>query len=125
MLNNTGGVAMRLKRAELADLAYSIATARHGSFRQVALEMGVTAPALSHAIAALEARRRVRLLNRTTCSVSLTAAGEELRAAIDGPMEATDSESFFSGLPRISARASDTAITVSPGKASRIGPRLK
>lgn len=49
--------------------------------------MGVTTSALSHAIAALEARRGVRLLNRTTRSVTLTAAGEELRAAIQGPLE--------------------------------------
>ncbi len=49
--------------------------------------MGVTTSALSHAITALEARRGVRLLNRTTRSVTLTAAGEELRASIEGPLQ--------------------------------------
>lgn len=49
--------------------------------------MGVTTSALSHAITALEGRRGVRLLNRTTRSVTLTAAGEELRATIETPMQ--------------------------------------
>ncbi|EQB11177.1 LysR family transcriptional regulator [Sphingobium lactosutens DS20] len=78
---------MRLSRADLADFLYFLAIARHGSFRRAASEMGVTTSALSHAIAGLEARRGVRLLNRTTRSVTLTAAGEDLRAAIEGPLE--------------------------------------
>jgi DNA-binding transcriptional LysR family regulator len=79
---------MHLSRADLADFVYFLAIARHRSFRLAALEVGVTTSALSHAIAALEARRGVRLLNRTTRSVTLTAAGEELRAAIEAPLEA-------------------------------------
>jgi DNA-binding transcriptional LysR family regulator len=78
---------MQLSRTDLADLAYFMAIARHRSFRRAALEMGVTASALSHAMRALEARRGVRLLNRTTRSVTLTAAGEELRAMIEEPLE--------------------------------------
>lgn len=81
---------MPLNRVDLADFAYFVAIAKHGSFRRAALEMGVTTSALSHAIAALEARRGVRLLNRTTRSVTLTAAGEELRAMIEGPLETID-----------------------------------
>lgn len=49
--------------------------------------MGVTTSALSHAITALEARRGVRLLNRTTRSVTLTAAGEALCAIIEEPFD--------------------------------------
>lgn len=79
---------MQLSRADLADFAYFLAIAKHGSFKQAALVMGVTTSALSHAMTALEARRGVRLLNRTTRSVTLTAAGEELRALIEKPMEA-------------------------------------
>ncbi|MBT2245618.1 LysR family transcriptional regulator [Sphingobium sp. BHU LFT2] len=78
---------MQLSRADLADFLYFLAIARHGSFRRAASEMGVTTSALSHAMAGLEARRGVRLLNRTTRSVTLTAAGEDLRAAIEGPLE--------------------------------------
>jgi DNA-binding transcriptional LysR family regulator len=77
---------MQLSRTDVADFLYFLAIARHRSFRRAALEMGVTTSALSHAITALEARRGVRLLNRTTRSVTLTAAGEELKASIEGPL---------------------------------------
>ena len=80
--------AVQLRRTDLADFLYFLAIARHRSFRRAALEMGVTTSALSHAITALEARRGVRLLNRTTRSVTLTAAGEELRESIEGPLGA-------------------------------------
>ncbi len=79
---------MQPSRADLADFAYFLAIAKHGSFRGAATSMGVTTSALSHAITALEGRRGVRLLNRTTRSVTLTAAGEELRALIEDPMQA-------------------------------------
>ncbi|MBB3695634.1 LysR family transcriptional regulator [Sphingomonas sp. BK580] len=79
---------MQPSRADLADFTYFLAIAKHGSFRGAAGSMGVTTSALSHAITALEGRRGVRLLNRTTRSVTLTAAGEELRALIEAPMQA-------------------------------------
>jgi DNA-binding transcriptional LysR family regulator len=79
---------MDSSRSDIADFLYFLAIARRGSFRLAALDMGVTTSALSHALTALEARRGVRLLNRTTRSVTLTSAGEELRAAIEGPLEA-------------------------------------
>jgi len=78
---------MQISRADLADFAYFMAIARHRSFRRAAQEMGVTPSALSHAMTALESRRGVRLLNRTTRSVTLTAAGEDLRAMIEGPLD--------------------------------------
>ena len=79
---------MQFSRSNLADLIYFLAIARHRSFRRAGLEVGVTASALSHALKGLEARLGVRLLNRTSRSVTLTAAGEELRAAIGGAVEA-------------------------------------
>ena len=79
---------MQISRADLADFLYFLAIARHKSFRRAALEVGVTTSALSHAMSALEGRRGVRLLNRTTRSVTLTAAGDELLHAIEGPLEA-------------------------------------
>ncbi len=57
---------MQLSRADLADFAYFLAIAEHGSFRRAATSMGVTTFAISHAITALEGRRGVRLMNRTT-----------------------------------------------------------
>lgn len=73
---------MQVSRADLGDLSYFIAIANHRSFRRAAVELGVSASALSHAISGLEERLGVRLLNRTTRSVTLTAAGEELHATI-------------------------------------------
>ncbi|MGQ7828855.1 LysR family transcriptional regulator [Altererythrobacter sp. Z27] len=78
---------MRLNRADLSDFAYFMAIARHRSFRKAAQEMGVTPSALSHAMTALEERRGVRLLNRTTRSVTLTAAGEDLFQTIEVPLQ--------------------------------------
>ena len=53
-----------------------LAIARRGSFRAAALELGLSATALSNLIAKLERRVGVRLFNRTTRSVSLTDAGQ-------------------------------------------------
>jgi DNA-binding transcriptional LysR family regulator len=78
---------MQFGRSNLGDLVYFLAIARHRSFRRAGLELGVGASALSHALKGLETRLGVRLLNRTSRSVTLTAAGEELRAAIGDPLE--------------------------------------
>lgn len=53
-----------------------------GSFAKAAARLGVSSSALSHAMRTLEARLGVRLLNRTTRSVSPTAAGETLLASL-------------------------------------------
>jgi DNA-binding transcriptional LysR family regulator len=82
---------MQISRADLADFSYFLAIARHRSFRRAGLELGVSASALSHSLKGLETRLGVRLLNRTNRSVTLTAAGEELLAAIDAPFEAIGS----------------------------------
>jgi DNA-binding transcriptional LysR family regulator len=80
-------IDMQLSRANLADFIYFLAIARHQSFNRAGLEMGISASALSHAIKGLESRLGVRLLNRTTRSVTLTAAGEELHALISKPID--------------------------------------
>ncbi len=79
---------MMPSRADLADFTYFLAIARHRNFRIAGLEMGVSASALSHSLKGLEKRLGVRLFNRTNRSVTLTAAGDELLAAINGPFEA-------------------------------------
>src|SRR6266403_5725544 len=79
---------MQFRRADLADLAYFLEVAKHRNFRRAGAELGVSASALSHALKGLEERLGVRLLNRTNRSVTLTAAGEELHAAISGPFDA-------------------------------------
>lgn len=78
---------MQFRRSDLADFAYFLEIAKHRSFRRAGLELGISASALSHALRGLEERVGVRLLNRTSRSVTLTAAGEELQAAILGPFD--------------------------------------
>lgn len=82
---------MRINRAELADLGTFLAIARHRSFRRAGLELGVSASAVSHALKAMEARLGVRLVNRTSRSVTLTAAGEDLLASLEAPFAAIGS----------------------------------
>lgn len=62
-------------RSALVDLDAVLSIARLGSFRAAALELGMSTTALSNAVAKLERRLGIRLLNRTTRSVSLTDAG--------------------------------------------------
>src|ERR1051325_442772 len=75
-INHEQSSAMRA--ADLSELAAFDAVARHRSFRKASEERGVTASAISHAVSSLEARVGIRLLNRTTRSVSLTDAGSML-----------------------------------------------
>jgi len=71
-----------MHKTGLVELNAVVAVARHGSFRAAAIELGMSSSALSHAVAGLEARLGVRLFNRTTRSVSLSAAGEEFVAEV-------------------------------------------
>ncbi|MGB6008570.1 LysR family transcriptional regulator [Castellaniella sp.] len=62
----------------LNDLRAFAAVARERSFTRAAAQLGMSRSALSHAMTALEARLGVRLLARTTRSVSTTDAGARL-----------------------------------------------
>lgn len=64
--------------ARFDDLAAFAAVVRSGSFTRAAAQMGVTQSALSQTVRALERRLDLKLLNRTTRSVSPTEAGERL-----------------------------------------------
>lgn len=64
--------------ADLSLLDAFAAVARHRSFRRAALERGVSASSLSEAMRRLEAQLGVRLMNRTTRSVTLTEPGARL-----------------------------------------------
>src|SRR3982074_3706174 len=76
----------RMNRGDLADLTAFVAVADQLSFRAGGARVGVTPSALSHSMRQLEARLGMRLLNRTTRSVSVTDAGlrllERLRPAL-------------------------------------------
>jgi DNA-binding transcriptional LysR family regulator len=67
-----------MRRGVLGDLTTFVAVADHLSFRAAAARLGVTPSALSHTMRELEARLGLRLLHRTTRSVSLTDAGRRL-----------------------------------------------
>jgi hypothetical protein len=71
-----------MARASLIELEAVATVARTGGFRAAARELEMSSSALSHAIATLEARLGVRLFNRTTRSVALSAAGEQFVAEI-------------------------------------------
>lgn len=60
------------------DIAAFLVVARERSFTRAAVHLGVSQSALSHTIRTLEARLGLRLLTRTTRSVSPTEAGERL-----------------------------------------------
>ena len=83
-----------MHRGDFADLTAFIAIADQKSFRAAATRLGLTPSALSHSMRQLEDRLGVRLLNRTTRSVSLTDAGlrllERLRPAMDQVAGALD-----------------------------------
>lgn len=61
-------------KRNLNDLLYFVTVARESSFTRAAAQLGITQPALSQAISALEVRMQIRLLTRTTRSVSPTSA---------------------------------------------------
>jgi DNA-binding transcriptional LysR family regulator len=73
-----------MRRDNVDDLRALIAVARERSFTKAAAQLGVSQSALSYTIRTLEARLGLRLLTRTTRSVSLTEAGERLLGSI-GP----------------------------------------
>lgn len=62
----------------ISDLLALIAVAREGSFTKAAATLGISQSGLSHRIRELEARMGLRLLSRTTRSVSPTEAGERV-----------------------------------------------
>lgn len=71
-----------MQRDDLIDLNAFIAIAEERSFTRAAMKLGVSQSALSHKIRRLEDRVGVRLLSRTTRSVSPTDAGERLLAGL-------------------------------------------
>lgn len=81
-----------MDRDNASDLIAFLAVARERSFTRAAKQLGVSQSALSQTVSALEARLGVRLLNRTTRSVTPTQAGERLLVNIGPKFEEMDVE---------------------------------
>jgi DNA-binding transcriptional LysR family regulator len=79
-----------MQRGHLDDLVAFLAVGRERSFTRAAARLGVSQSALSHTIRELEARLGVRLLTRTTRSVSPTEAGERLLNTLGPRFEEID-----------------------------------
>lgn len=78
--------------ARFDDLAAFAAVVRLGSFTRAAAQMGVTQSALSQTVRSLERRLDLKLLNRTTRSVSPTEAGERLYRTVGQRFEDIEAE---------------------------------
>ncbi|MCO5396682.1 LysR family transcriptional regulator [Ralstonia soli] len=81
-----------MPKQNLNDLQTFIAVAREGSFTRAAAQLGVSQSALSQTVRELESRLGIRLLNRTTRSVSPTEAGERLLATVAPRFEEIEAE---------------------------------
>ena len=81
-----------MRRDDIQDLLGFLAVARERSFTKAAAKLGVSQSALSHTIRALESRLGLRLLTRTTRSVSPTQAGERLLQNVAHRFEEIDAE---------------------------------
>lgn len=122
-------------RANVNDLLAFIVVARERSFTKAAAQLGMSQSGLSHAIRALEFRLGLRLLTRTTRSVSPTAEGERLLNVIAPRFEEIEGELFSitelgekpAGTIRITAEdyAIDTVLWPKLEKVLRHYPDIK
>ena len=86
-----------MSRDNLNDLLAFVTIAREGSFTRAAAQLGVSQSALSHTLRELEARLGIRLLTRTTRSVSMTEAGEHLYESVAPRLEDIQAELAMMG----------------------------
>lgn len=100
-----------MRGSEYVELRALLAVAEHGVFARAADALNMSPSSLSHAVRSLEHRLGVRLLNRTTRSVSPTQVGEQLIARLRDTFDdldaalrdAADSGARPAGLLRINA----------------------
>jgi DNA-binding transcriptional LysR family regulator len=81
-----------MRRENVSDLLAFLAVARERSFTKAAAKVGVSQSALSQTVRGLEERLGLRLLTRTTRSVSPTPAGERLLASVGSRFEEIEAE---------------------------------
>src|SRR5262245_3665046 len=81
-----------MQRGTLDGLRALVAVAHERSFTKAAAQLGVSQSALSQTIRQLEARLGIRLLTRTTRSVSMTEAGERVVGTVAPRIEEIEAE---------------------------------
>ena len=81
-----------MPRENFNDLLAFLAVAKERSFTRAAAQLGVSQSALSHTVRGLEERLGLRLLTRTTRSVSATEAGARLLHALGPRFEEIEAE---------------------------------
>jgi DNA-binding transcriptional LysR family regulator len=81
-----------MARENINDILAFLAVAQERSFTRAAARLGVSQSALSHTVRGLESRLGVRLLTRTTRSVSPTDAGERLLQTVGPRLEEIEAE---------------------------------
>ncbi len=113
-----------MARENFNDLLVFVTVAREGSFTRAAAQLGLSQSALSHTVRALEARLGIRLLTRTTRSVSMTEAGERLFDTLAPRFEEIEAE--LSALTEFRDRPAGTVRINTAGHAADayIWPKL-
>ena len=106
-----------MRREDLADLAGLVVVAEEGSFTRAAARLGVSQSALSHTVRKLEARLGIRLLTRTTRSVSTTEAGKRLLETVRPALETIDRQ--LEDLSELRDRPSGTIRITTPDHAAQ------
>ena len=81
-----------MRRGDFGELGDFIAVAEAGSFTRAAAKLGLSQSALSYAVRTLEQRLGVRLISRTTRSLSVTVAGERLLRSLRPAFDHIESE---------------------------------
>src|SRR5260221_2409365 len=81
-----------MQRTNLNDLVAFLNVARERSFTKAAAKLGISQSSLSHLIRDLETRLGIRLLARTTRSVSPTEAGERLLTTVGPRLDEVETE---------------------------------
>jgi len=112
-----------MARKNLNDLLGFVTVAREGSFTRAAATLGITQSALSQSIRGLEERLQIRLLTRTTRSVSTTAAGERLMRAIGHRFDEIESE--LDALTALRDKPAGTMRITSGDHAPKLAPVLR
>ena len=113
-----------MRGSEYAELKAFVAVVERGSFARAADHLGVSRSAMSQIIRQLERRLDVRLLNRTTRSVSPTAAGRRLHERV-APMLTEMDDAVAEAIGTTSRTAGTLRInTLSMAAKKIIAPRL-